>query len=487
MGGLIDELAAGIASGAVETLADAVALLCARLGCTGRAYAKEEATGLEAPVVRGDPCAAEPSRDPGAWEAPGTSLLLAGAARVVEVPIRVGRRTCGRLELCFASEPPPGLASSLEPVAALLGLLLGFERSRERVERLAAILDHVAHPIFVKDRSFRWVLLNRAFCELVGWPREVLLLRSDYDFFPRSEADFFRRKDVEMFTTGRTVEIPEEPITDAHGRVHMLATTKVPLLGPDGEATHLVGIIHDITRLKDVEEELHRKNEELALVNRELEAFSFSVSHDLRAPLRSLDGFSRALLEEHADALGATGRDYLVRVRRNAQRMGRLIDDMLALSRVSRAELRVGRVDLGRLATEVVERLREAEPGRRVELHVAPGLEARGDARLLEVALENLLGNAWKFTSRADPARIEFGATGSGADRVFFVRDNGAGFDMASLDKLFRPFSRLHGPDEFPGTGVGLATVQRIVHRHGGRIWAEAEPGRGATFSFTLP
>ena len=228
-------------------------------------------------------------------------------------------------------------------------------------------------------------------------------------------------------------------------------------------------------------------NQGLELVNKELEAFSYSVSHDLRAPLRSIDGFSQAVIEDYADRLDDQAKDYLNRVRAATQRMGHLIDDMLALARVTRAEMRRETVDLSALAGDVLAELRKSEPDRRVECHIEPGLVAEGDTRLLRVALVNLLGNAWKFTGKQARARIEFGAhpqkTGGPA---YFVRDNGAGFDMTYAGKLFGAFQRLHTSQEFPGTGVGLATVQRVVHRHGGQVWAESAVGKGATFYFTL-
>jgi light-regulated signal transduction histidine kinase (bacteriophytochrome) len=226
---------------------------------------------------------------------------------------------------------------------------------------------------------------------------------------------------------------------------------------------------------------------ELAAANRELEAFSYSVSHDLRAPLRSIDGFSQAVLEDYADKLDEPGRDHLNRVRAATQRMGQLIDDLLKLARVTRAEIRPTTVDLSALAANVLAELQKNEPGRRVEYRIEPGLTAEGDARLLRVVLDNLLGNAWKFAGKTANARIEFGATrGSDGTPSYFVRDNGAGFDMAYANKLFSAFQRLHSMNEFPGTGIGLATVQRIILRHGGTVRAEGRPGAGATFYFTL-
>jgi signal transduction histidine kinase len=230
--------------------------------------------------------------------------------------------------------------------------------------------------------------------------------------------------------------------------------------------------------------ELQRQLQTQSALNRELEAFSYSVSHDLRAPLRSIDGFSQALLEDYEGQLDATGRSYLTRVRAAAQRMAQLIDDILLLSRVARADLRVAEVDLTAIAREIAQRLDEQEPGRRVDWRIAHGLTGAGDVQLVRIALENLLGNAWKFTSKRDRAVIEFArAEGNG---TFVVRDNGAGFDMAYAGKLFGAFQRLHAAADFGGTGIGLATVQRIVTKHGGRIWAEGEVDRGASFFFTL-
>jgi len=249
-------------------------------------------------------------------------------------------------------------------------------------------------------------------------------------------------------------------------------------------------LVRSRLRAEKAGRDLENLNRELEATNRELEAFSYSVSHDLRAPLRSIDGFSQIILEDYADDFDEEGRDYLGRVRAASQRMGRLIDDLLGLSRVTRGNMERKRVDLGALASEVAEELREAKPERKVEFSAQKGLEVWGDPRLLRVALVNLIGNAWKFTEKEPEARIEFGQdeelSRKGRVPVYYVRDNGAGFEMAYASKLFGAFQRLHKEDEFEGTGIGLATVQRVVHRHGGSIWAEGEAGRGATFYFTL-
>lgn len=261
---------------------------------------------------------------------------------------------------------------------------------------------------------------------------------------------------------------------------------------------HFLGVTRDITEehrkteeieshAHELEEEVRRRTAQLDATNRELEAFSYSVSHDLRTPLRSIDGFSQALLEDYGDKFDADGRDYLQRVRAATQRMGRLIDDLLALSRVSRSEMQARPVDLSALAQQALQELREQQPERQVECVVAPGLTATGDPTLLGMVLHNLLGNAWKYTSRHSTARVEFGVHEENGQREFFVRDDGAGFDPAHAGKLFAVFQRLHRVDEFEGTGVGLATVARIVHRHGGDVRAEGAVERGATFYFTLP
>lgn len=226
--------------------------------------------------------------------------------------------------------------------------------------------------------------------------------------------------------------------------------------------------------------------DELEAKNEELNAFSYSVAHDLRAPLRSLDGFSMALLEDYSDKLDAEGQQYLRYIRESAQQMAELIDALLALSRVTRSELQVEEVDLGSMARSIAERLRKTAPERAADFLISEPLVVSGDTRLLNVALENLLGNAWKYSSKRPQARIELGETRANDARAFFVRDNGAGFDMAYSSKLFGVFQRLHTTREFEGTGIGLATVHRIIRRHGGRVWAEGEVDRGATFYFTL-
>jgi light-regulated signal transduction histidine kinase (bacteriophytochrome) len=236
----------------------------------------------------------------------------------------------------------------------------------------------------------------------------------------------------------------------------------------------------------ELEQRVHERTAQLKEANSELEAFSYSVSHDLRAPLRSIDGFSQALLEDYPEKLDEQGKDYLRRVRAGSQRMAGLIDDMLKLSRVVRDVMKRETVDLSAMARSVAEELRRAEPDRLVTFSIQEPLTAQGDPQLLRVVLENLFGNAWKFTAQREKARIEFGLSVINDKATYFVRDDGAGFDMLYADKLFIPFQRLHAFSEFSGTGIGLSIVQRIIHRHGGEIRAEGAPGQGAAMYFTL-
>ena len=251
----------------------------------------------------------------------------------------------------------------------------------------------------------------------------------------------------------------------------------------------------EVQRLNaELEKRVVERTNQLEATNKELEAFSYSVSHDLRAPLRSIDGFSLALLEDHIDRLDETGKDYFRRIRSATQRMSELIDGLLILSRLTRAEIKRETVDLSGMTKHLSVELQNRQPDRPVEFVIAEGATAQGDAVMLRVALQNLLGNAWKFTRKHPTARIEFGVMeGDGQEvtdkrqTIFYVRDDGAGFDMVYSDKLFGAFQRLHANVDFPGIGIGLSTVRRIIHRHGGRIWAEGEVEKGATFFFTLP
>jgi PAS domain S-box-containing protein len=283
----------------------------------------------------------------------------------------------------------------------------------------------------------------------------------------------------------------------ADGRCRWIAWTTHPVRDAAGQLEQVVLAGTDLTERKQtdtlfrgmnaaLERLAHERTAQLEAANRELEAFSYSVSHDLRAPLRSIDGFSQALMEDSADKLDAVALAHLTRVRKATQRMGELIDDLLALSRVTRVPMIREPVDLTALARAIAEGLTKEQPERKVGFVIAEGLTAQADSRLVKILLENLIGNAWKFTSKVPAATIELGATTREGGRFFFVRDDGAGFDMAYAKKLFGAFQRMHSASEFEGNGIGLATVQRVTARHGGKVAGEGEPGKGATFYFSL-
>jgi light-regulated signal transduction histidine kinase (bacteriophytochrome) len=266
----------------------------------------------------------------------------------------------------------------------------------------------------------------------------------------------------------------------------MLAATRI-IGGEVGQFLRRKQVEEQVQRLNaELEQRVVERTHELEAANKELESFSYSVSHDLRAPLRAIQGFSRMVEQQYAGHIDERGRDLLRRIVAGAEKMGLLIDDLLRLARISRQAMHMGRVDLSALAREAVEDLEEAEPERRVEWVIAQQVSAVGDSGLLRVALQNLIGNAWKYSSRRELARIEFGVGEKDGKRFYFVRDNGAGFDMAYAGKLFGAFQRLHTTAEFSGSGIGLATVARILHRHGGTAWAEGREGEGATFFFSL-
>lgn len=281
------------------------------------------------------------------------------------------------------------------------------------------------------------------------------------------------------------------------GSVHWIAGQGKPLFNDADNPVRMIGVVRDITEQRLAEAEINRLNQDLErrvtertaqleAVNKEIEAFSYSVSHDLRAPLRAMGGFSRVLLAQYADRLDSQGKDFLHRVDEASRRMAELIEDLLNLSRITRRDMRKKPLDLTALAHSIAEEIQGAEPKRRVTFLIQDRLKAEGDPGLMRIALENLFGNAWKFTSKRSDATIEFGRFEQEGRPVYFVRDNGAGFNMDYADKLFGAFQRLHSINEFEGTGIGLATVQRIIHRHGGKIWAEAEVEKGATFYFTI-
>jgi PAS domain S-box-containing protein len=370
------------------------------------------------------------------------------------------------------------------------------ETLQQKQTQLQAILDYSPALISIKDLNGNIILANRSLAVLDAPPLNEFIGKNVFELFPKEVAEQLWNNDLAALRAKAPVR-SEEVVKHKDGVWHTYWTVKFPIYIQSDQPFGICAISNDITERKQAEEEIRKLNAELEqrviertaqleAANKELEAFSYSVSHDLRAPLRGIDGWSMALLEDYGSQFDEQAHEYLARVRSETQRMGRLIDDMLQLSRLARVEIRAERVNLSGMAQRVVARLQEDEPQRQVEFKIQKGLSARGDAHLLEIALTNLLDNAFKFTSKTPNARIEFGQTEIEGQRVFFVRDNGAGFDMAFAKKLFGAFQRMHKASDFPGSGIGLTTVQRILHRHGGRIWAEAAVHQGATFYFTF-
>ncbi|MFC1928366.1 ATP-binding protein [Chloroflexota bacterium] len=342
------------------------------------------------------------------------------------------------------------------------------------------VIDTVREPLLALDGELRIVKVSRSFYEFFKVKPEETVGQLIYDLGNK-------QWDIPKLRELLETILPEKAAFDNFEVEHDFATIgrRIMLLNARqiergrGKERIILLAIEDITERKEIEAGLERSN-------KEMETFAYSVSHDLRAPLRGIDGWSLALLEDYQDKLDEQGQKYLNRVRSETQVMGKLIDDLLMFSRQSRKEMKLQQVDMTAMAQAIAADLQEQNPALQVDFVIQPGLKARGDSGLIEVALNNLLGNALKFSSKNPHCCIEFGETEKDGNRAYFVRDNGVGFDMAYANRLFGVFQRLHSLSEFPGTGIGLATVQRIINRHGGIIWAEAQVNQGATFYFTL-
>jgi len=437
---------------------------------------------------------------------PADRLPLAAALRGeavdwTEVFVRPPDLPQGRW-LSVAARPLTNADGSLRGGVVVLNDVTAHRRAeaalRDSERLLKAILETLPVGVWVADPEGNITMANPASHEIWGGLKHIGT--DQYEAYRAWWEKTHERMQAQRWPLARAVATGEGALAEPveieafDGTRKTVAQSAVPLRDPNRHLIGFVAVSQDISQaqqrekqIRELVEELRQRALDLEAVNKELEAFSWSVSHDLRAPLRSIEGFSRALLEDHAAQLRDEAQDDLRRVVAGALRMGQLIDDLLRLSRVTRSEIHPVTVDLSALAQSIAAELSKSQPEREVEFVIAPGLVVNADAQLLRIVMENLLGNAWKFTSKQATAKIEVGRALWQGQAMFFVRDNGAGFDMAYRDQLFRAFQRLHPTTEFEGTGIGLATVQRVIHRHGGRVAADGAVGQGATFYFTLP
>jgi PAS domain S-box-containing protein len=366
------------------------------------------------------------------------------------------------------------------------------EALRESEQRFASFMLHLPAAAWIKDLSGRYLYLNAEAERILAVQLSAVQGRTDAEIFPPEYAGPFFENDRRVLAEGgrlRTIEA----FRQKDGIEHHSIVSKFMLPGPDGLPAYLSGVAWDITELKNAEEEilklnaiLAQKAEELDAANKELEAFNYTVAHDLRGPLNTVGLYLQTIMMQYGAKLDETCRDYLKRGYQNTQRMNQLIGVLLEFSQLSNVEPQRELVDISALAREIVEELKTSAGARRCVFRVAEGITVQGDPKLLAVVLNNLLRNAWKDTGHKEEARIEFGASEIAGKLACFVRDNGEGFAQGDAGQLFMPFQRLPGSEEFTGSGIGLATVERIIRRHGGKVWAEGEPGQGACFYFTL-
>lgn len=361
---------------------------------------------------------------------------------------------------------------------------------KEREERFRVMADTAPIIIWVGDEQGGFLYGNKRWLDFTGLTSEETMGMGWLERVHPDDRDDAQETYLEALQQRKPYESEWRLFRASDQSYRWMVCTGVPMLTIDEDFTGYVGTMVDITEQKRINEELENRvverTSQLQAVNKELEAFSYSVSHDLRAPLRTIDGFSQAIMEDYADKLDEDGKRYLQRVREGSQQMAQLIDDMLTLSRLTRGEIKKEPVDLSAMVRNITAELQAQDPNRNVDFIIREGIMAQADKRLMYAVLQNLIGNAWKFTSHHLTALIEFGLIEKPEGPVYFVKDDGAGFDMAYSDKLFGAFQRLHDTNEFPGTGIGLATVQRVINRHGGKIWAESAIEKGATFYFTL-
>jgi len=423
---------------------------------------------------------------------------------VQQLVLGAGRIGDGRLDYRIPEQGQDELGALVAAFNSMAGNLQAAQNDlRSHADALAeernllrTLIDNLPEFFFVKDTASRFVLANHALLQSLGVAdSETMAGKTDFDFFSKHLAEQYRASDVAVLESGRSLVDHEEMIVDKAGKVAWISTTKVPLRDRANVITGLVGICHDITHRREADEKILGLNRdlqvraaELETVNKELEAFSYSVSHDLRAPLRHIDGYAELLAKNSEAVLDQKGKRYIEVIGQSAKEMGQLIDDLLVFSRMGRNEMRSTWFSLDQLARQIASELAREANGRQVTWKIRELPAVQGDPAMLRLVLVNLMSNALKYSRTRPHAEVEIGYLNeSPAETVYFVADNGVGFDMQYVDKLFGVFQRLHSSKDFEGTGIGLANVRRIIHRHGGKTWAEGAVGQGATFYFSLP